>query len=97
MREDTSYHLQVVCRLPWWDSSAHEVKYSFCRVNAYTSGYAPRSYYPWHAAHFAPGDVICGFVEASSRKGYKSAQFISWDRLDWDWGHQMRPWFLPRS
>ena len=22
---------------------------------------------------------------------------ISWDRLDWDWGHQMRPWYLPRS
>ena len=39
---DTAYCFQVVCKLPWWDETAHEVAYSYVRVNAFASGWYPR-------------------------------------------------------
>ena len=70
------------------------MKYSFARANAYSSGYRPRSYTPGRYAHFCPGELISGYVEATFSP-YLSANFIAWDRLDIEWAKTFRSWYLP--
>ena len=60
---DTAYLFQVVCKMPWWGDSAHEVRYIFVRVNAYASAWFPRdcANVQIPSAHFTPGD-LCALI-----------------------------------
>ena len=89
----TTYSLQIICKLPWWCEELGELKYSFVRVNAFSSAWAPRNATPGLTAHFMPGMMVMGFIEAVYSH-YLSAQMIAWDFLDFQWANSLRPWFL---
>ena len=50
---------------------------------------------PGLVAHFTPGQIAMGFVEATYSR-YEPDQLISWDFLDFAWAEALRPWFVIR-
>ena len=69
--------------------------YSYVRANAFSPAWAPRNSTPGLSAHFMPGMMIMGFIEAVYSK-YLSAQFIAWDFLDYQRANSLRPWYMMR-
>ena len=53
--ESSSYKMQVVCKIPWWSAKHDEMRYIWCRVNAFTSSWCPRLYSADTSAHLTFG------------------------------------------
>ena len=70
--------------------------HTWVRVNAYSSGFAPRSSLQGEAHHFTLGQLVSGFVEKTC-SGYQSAQFAGWDVLDMPWALHFRHEYLPQA
>ena len=69
--------------------------HTWARVNAHSSGWAPRSSAQGYA-HFTLGQLVSGFAEQTS-SDYESAQLIGWDVLDMPWALHFRPDFIPQA
>lgn len=62
-------------------------------MDAFSPTWAPKLAHPGCTAHFTPGHLADGFVEAT-HSSYLSAMFVSWDFLDVDWDRSLRPWYM---
>ena len=73
-----------------WGRVDGEVFQTRARVNAYSSGWAPRLCAPGASAHFALCQMASGFVEMASST-YQSAQLTGRDLIGAPWRTTFRP------